>query len=144
MEAMSDIVWMINSKNDRFENILVRMQSLAAELFEAKNYHLHFFGGENLSSVKLGMEERKNFYLIYKEALNNIAKYAECNNVWIDMNYEQGEVVMNIKDDGKGFNSMQRTDGNGLTNMHERAVQMKGSLTVESNSGSGTVITLTF
>jgi signal transduction histidine kinase len=39
---------------------------------------------------------------------------------------------------------MQEPVGNGLTNMQERAKQMKGNLTVESNSGSGTVITLTF
>jgi ligand-binding sensor domain-containing protein len=35
MNAMNDIVWMINARNDRFENIMVRMRTLASELFEA-------------------------------------------------------------------------------------------------------------
>ena len=49
------------------------------------------------------MEERKNFYLIYKEALNNIVKYANSKNVWIEMKQENGNVKMHIRDDGSGF-----------------------------------------
>ena len=46
MEAMSDIVWTINSRNDRFENIINRMRASAAELFEAKGYDCIYFNAE--------------------------------------------------------------------------------------------------
>ena len=49
------------------------------------------------------MQTRKNFYLIFKEAINNAAKYAECKNVWIDISLEGKKLVMKIRDDGKGF-----------------------------------------
>ena len=41
---MSDIVWAINPGNDRFENILSRMQAFAAEILETKNCMLHAAG----------------------------------------------------------------------------------------------------
>ena len=69
MDAMNDIVWTINARNDRFENIINRMREHAIQLFEAKDYALHFNFDEQLNHVKFDMEKRKDFYLIYKEAL---------------------------------------------------------------------------
>jgi signal transduction histidine kinase len=144
MDAMSDIVWMINSRNDRFENIIVRMRSLAAEIFEATNSKLHMHFDEGLNHVNLNMEERKNFYLIYKEAVNNIAKYAECKDVWISMNLARNKIILEIKDNGKGFDAKSMHEGNGLFNMRKRADILKGNLTVTSNPGEGTLIKLNF
>jgi signal transduction histidine kinase/ligand-binding sensor domain-containing protein len=144
MEAMSDIVWMINSRNDRFENIIVHMRAHTAELLEAKNIELHMSFDERLNSVKLGMGERKNFYLIYKEALNNIVKYAECKNVWIEMKLNHSTVYLKIKDDGKGFNTATPDRGNGLINMQKRAEMLNGDLKIESTAGAGTTVTLQF
>ena len=90
------------------------------------------------------MAYRKNFYLIFKEALNNAAKYAQCKNVWVNISHGESHATMKIKDDGKGFNNSKQSAGNGLGNMQERARQMNGSLGVESGPNSGTVITLTF
>ncbi len=68
MEAMNDIVWMIDASNDRFENIIIRMRELAVELIEAKKYSLQLNIDDRLNNVKLGMQERKNFWLIYKRS----------------------------------------------------------------------------
>jgi ligand-binding sensor domain-containing protein/two-component sensor histidine kinase len=144
MEAMSDIVWMINSRNDRFENMIVHMRTHAAELFEAKGFELHMRFDENLNSVKMGMSERKNFYLIYKEALNNIVKYAGGKNVWIEMKLDHGTIQLKIMDDGKGFETAGPARGNGLVNMRRRAELLKGSLSIESAEGAGTTIALKF
>ncbi len=143
-EAMSDIVWMINTRNDRFENIIIRMRALAAELFEAKHQQLNMDLDERLNDVKLGMEERKNFYLIYKEALNNIVKYACCKNVWIEMKMQDAAINLKIKDDGKGFDLEKHYHGNGLNNMKRRAELLKGSLFIHSEPGIGTSVELNF
>jgi signal transduction histidine kinase len=143
-EAMSDIVWMINTGNDRFENIMVRMRSLAAELFETRDQRLHMEFDEKLNGVKLGMEERKNFYLIYKEALNNIAKYAGCKQVWIEMKLHDSCINLKVRDDGNGFDAEKDHHGNGLKNMRRRAEMLKGNLFVYSQPGRGTSVELNF
>ena len=144
MEAMNDIVWMINTRNDRFENIIVRMRTLAAELTETSDCELQMNFDESLNDVKLNMEERKNFYLIYKEAFNNLAKYAGCKNVWVNMSLRQTTVTLIIRDNGKGFDVANTSTGNGMFNMKKRAEFLNGTLKVDSKIGEGTTLQLRF
>jgi signal transduction histidine kinase len=144
MEAMNDIVWMINTRNDRFENIMVRMRTLAAEFSETSHCSLHLHFDESLNSVKLNMEERKNFYLIYKEAINNTAKYAGCETLWVEMKLIHNTVTLKIIDNGKGFDMDNIAKGNGMFNMKKRAQMLKGALTVVSTVGEGTTLQLSF
>jgi signal transduction histidine kinase len=144
MEAMDDIVWMINTRNDRFENIMVRMRTLAAEFSDTSGCVLHLDFDEHLNDISLNMEGRKNFYLIYKEAINNIAKYAGCTSVWIEMKITHKMITLTILDNGKGFNMANPVKGNGLSNMKKRAELLKGALRVKSTLGEGTSIQLSF
>ena len=145
MESMNDIVWNINTKNDAFEHIINRMREHAYQLFEAKGYTLHFNFNDNLIRLKMGMEKRKDFYLIYKEALNNIAKYASGKNVWITLVANNAAINLTIRDDGKGFDMKTvRKNSNGLTNMHYRTAALKGKISIISTPGKGTEIHLSF
>ncbi|MGV3586613.1 MAG: ligand-binding sensor domain-containing protein [Adhaeribacter sp.] len=144
MEAMNDIVWMINTRNDRFENIMARMRTLAAEFSESSDCKLHLDLDEKLNHIKLDMEARKNFYLIYKEAINNTAKYAVCKSLWIEMKLQQNTVTLIIRDNGKGFDLANTNNGNGMFNMKKRAEMLKGVLTIVSKVGKGTTLELSF
>ena len=90
------------------------------------------------------MDHRKNFYLIFKEAVHNAAKYAECKNIWVKIESATPHLRMIIKDDGKGFDVQHAKRGNGLANMHKRASQMTGRLAVASGAMQGTTVTLVF
>ena len=102
---MSDIVWMIKSGNDSFENVLQRMSQFAFEILEAKNIELDFANTESLPALKLTMEQRKNFYLFFKEAINNAAKYSEAEKVSVCIAQKDHTVEMSISDDGRGFDT---------------------------------------
>ena len=117
---------------------------MAAEIFEVKNCALHIELDDKLNSVKLNMEKRKNFYLIYKEAINNIAKYAACKDVWIQMQMHHNEVMLQIKDNGNGFDIVNKKNGNGLINMQQRTNMLKGKLIVTSKINEGTLVELRF
>ncbi|MEP7318993.1 MAG: triple tyrosine motif-containing protein, partial [Panacibacter sp.] len=144
IEALSDIVWTVNAKNDRFENIINRMRAAAIELFEASGYELQLQFDEQLNTLKLGMEDRKNFYLIYKEAINNVAKYAAGKNVSIHLSLDRSTILLSVKDDGKGFSINREDQGNGLTNMKKRTQELQGQLEIISGQGNGTEIKLAF
>jgi signal transduction histidine kinase len=145
MESMNDIVWNINTKNDAFENIIRRMREHAYQLLEAKGYTIHFEFNEDLYKMKLEMEKRRDFYLIYKEAINNIAKYANGKNVWITVNLKNSKVSFIVSDDGQGFDPGPFTEkGNGLGNMNYRAAALNGKIEITSSPGAGTVIYLIF
>jgi signal transduction histidine kinase len=90
------------------------------------------------------MQERKNFYLVFKEAINNIAKYAGCSDVWIEMTLKNKQVILSIRDNGKGFDPEIARKGNGLINMRTRAEQLKGTLNIDTVPGEGTTIRFSF
>ena len=142
MEAMDDIVWSIKPDNDTIQKITGRMREFATSVLEAKDIELDFKVDENVKDVKLNMEARRDFFLIFKEAVNNIAKYARCSHVFIHVAYHQQRLILSIKDDGIGFNVQAADNGNGLGNMQKRTESLKGRLQVQSKPGEGTKITL--
>jgi len=143
-ESMSDIVWMIDSRNDKFENVILKIRSLASETLGANpQINLHMQIDEEIHHLKIDMKQRKNFYMIYKECLNNISKYASCRNVWITLKADQQTIYLEIKDDGVGF-EVDKTKGNGLIYMKKRAADIPGEINIQSIPGEGTSIKLRF
>ncbi len=148
MEVISDIVWTINTKNDSFANVIDRMRAFAVEILESKNISIHFDIDESANEIHMDMDKRKNLYLIFKETINNAAKYSQCKNVWIEIKLIRGRIRLLIKDDGIGFNINEKQkgklSGNGLYNMQKRANDMKGKLVMESQPQQGTTMMLEF
>ena len=144
IEVMSDIVWTINPNNDTFENIISRMSTLAYNLLKAKNIEHTFQADESLNETKLSLESRRNFYLIFKEALNNLVKYSNATRASILLTRENGMIKLSVRDNGIGFDVTQTSKGNGLLNMKNRADEMKAQLKIESEKGSGTNVELIF
>src|SRR5579871_1279289 len=143
IDNMNDIVWAINPKNDQFENILQRMQYFAGELLSGKNILLQFNADEKAKTIKLPMEKRKNFYLIFKEAINNAYKYSNAKTVSVNIGLSTNEMIMNIEDDGSGFDYHQKTfGGNGLKNMQTRAREIDAQLNISTIKDKGTAIVL--
>jgi len=142
IDNMNDIVWAINPKNDQFENILHRMQYFAGELLSGKNILLHFSADEKVRNIKLSMARRKNFYLIFKEAINNAFKYSNAKTVAVRISQNANLMTMVIADDGSGFDTRMQSDGNGLNNMKVRANEIGAHITVSSSLNKGTEVNL--
>jgi signal transduction histidine kinase len=78
--------------------------------------------------------------LIIKEALNNIAKYSEAENVEVNVAVQGTHLTVDISDNGKGFDIHLIKQGNGLSNMKSRAESLHGNLEIVSAPGKGTFI----
>jgi signal transduction histidine kinase len=145
MENMNDIVWSINPNNDKFIATIDRLEIFANEILNAKGIKLHFSISEEIKDQKLSMQQRKNIYLICKEAINNIAKYSEANNCTIEIRNENRDITIRITDDGKGIDQTTRTlGGNGIINMKKRTSELKGMLDIFSEKNMGTSLSLRF
>lgn len=142
MEAMDDIVWSIKPSNDTMQRITARMREFATNVLEAKEIDLRFSVDEAVNDVKLDMEARRDLFLLFKEAVNNIAKYSKCSKATIDITSRQKRLILVVKDDGVGFYEDEADNGNGLGNMRKRADALKGRLQIQSDPGHGTRITL--
>ncbi len=142
IDAMSDIVWTVTPENDSFAKIIFRMKSFAYNLFRAKKIEFTFQSDESLNEKKLSLEGRRNLYLIFKEAVNNLVKYSGATTVAITLVSENEFIKLRILDNGIGFDTAQDNIGNGLKNMKRRADEMKASFKIESSKGNGTQIEL--
>jgi two-component system sensor histidine kinase UhpB len=92
--------------------------------------------------INLSIRQRKAIYLISKEAINNSFKYAACSNIYYNLSSTGSKWQLRIQDDGKGFIPAENKKGNGLKNMQARADEIGATLSIESQTGNGTTITL--
>jgi two-component system sensor histidine kinase UhpB len=143
-ENMSDIVWTIKSTNDHFENVTQRMNQFASEILDAKNIELDFKSDASLSTSRLRMEQRKNFYLFFKEVINNAAKYSDAKKISVCIAQKDHYVEMNIRDDGKGFDTNKIFSGNGTNTLKKRAAELNGYFKITSQINEGTSVQLKF
>jgi signal transduction histidine kinase len=143
-ETMADIIWAIYTKNDSFNNLLLRMKDFAFELLKPLNIQVQFAFPEELKALSLNPEQRKNVYYIFKEAINNAVKHSECSSISVACAIKNKVVSLEISDNGKGFDLDTVKRNNGLGNMQSRADELNGTLKIVSNINSGTHITLSF
>jgi two-component sensor histidine kinase len=143
-QALDDIVWSINTKNDTLAQTVARMRRYAAEVFDAANITYTLQLDEQFEKYKLNMEQRRDCFLIFKEAINNIYKHANAKHVEIKVWIEKGHLHMIICDDGKGFDTTTQTHRNGIKNIHNRIEKWKGKIAMNSVQGVGTVTQVNF
>jgi len=142
MESMSDIVWAINPANDLLENTILKMKEFAISILEPAGIAFTFNEENDLAELKLSVDERKNLYLIFKEAVNNVAKYSGASRADIELKKSGGRFYMKITDNGNGFDTAKQYTGNGLKNMRSRAAEMNADLEIISRPVGGTCVSI--
>jgi signal transduction histidine kinase len=121
---------LIDSMNALIE-MVVSSTNLLIE-FDHTGYHGH-----------LSMNQKLALYRILQEQLNNIVKHAEATRVWILLFQSEGETVLSISDNGKGFDSTVKTNGMGLNNIISRAKIFGGTVHIESTAQKGCFLNIT-
>jgi signal transduction histidine kinase len=142
LESIGDMVWVINPANDNFEKLMFRMKEFTAEILEPLKINYHFLEEGILHAIQLNVEQRKEIYLIFKEAITNAAKYSGTAEMLITLSENNGLLNMEIRDKGAGFDPQNVVHGNGLKNMKTRASRIGAEFHIESLKGQGTNIVL--
>jgi signal transduction histidine kinase len=105
--------------------------------------HVHF--ESEMSDDFFPGEDAIHIYRIVQEALNNVARHSKAEQAWVVLRESQGEMSLEIRDNGAGFDlrgEMDRAagEGLGLMGMRERAEHLSGSCRIESAPGQGTAV----
>jgi signal transduction histidine kinase len=142
MESMSDIVWSITPGNDSLEHVVAKMKEFAAEILEPKNITYRFSGDDSLKDTTLSLDKRKNLFLIFKEAVNNAAKYSGATDLEIIFARQGNTLSLSVSDNGGGFEPERVRTGNGLKNMKARASALRARFDFDTRVEKGTRIAL--
>ena len=109
--------------------------------FQHLNIKIDF---EKQLEVDLTYEQKLMIYRIIQEQTNNIIKHADASAVSISLKEKGGQVFLEIKDDGKGFEKGKQPNGIGFINIFSRVEAFGGSSTIKSSPGKGCVLEIMF
>ena len=139
--SMSDIVWAINPRRDSLTDVVQRMRRFASDVLTARGiaFSVDAPDGER---VRLGADVRRHVYLIFKESINNLVRHSGATSARIELAIDHGRLVLDVDDDGVGFDAGEAHAGHGLASLRDRALSIGGSLQVDSAPGRGTRLRL--
>ena len=106
-----------------------------------KNFGIHCVFESLLYEPQFNTKQSNALFRIYQEALTNIARHANATRVDAVLSQEENRIVLEIRDNGKGFNPNDMAKKTlGLKGMQERALMIDGDFHIESTPGQGTYI----
>ncbi|MCA6362201.1 MAG: hypothetical protein IM638_04140 [Bacteroidetes bacterium] len=141
--TINDIIWNVNPKFDSVAELFQKMTRYAAESLEATGISYTIEQPDSIPTIALNSKIKYNFFLVFKEAVNNAAKYSNAEDVRIRFNCSSRALHFDISDNGVGITDAQRTKGNGLGNMAARAADIQAVFKIDTAPGKGTFISLT-
>ena len=141
-QAMDEIVWAINPRNDRLDNLVTYLDAYAQTFLASAGIDFRSGYPEQIPEHALSAQSRHSLFLAFKESLANAARHAECHTVRVVLSAADDQLTLLISDDGKGFvASPENESGNGLANMRRRLETLGGRCSIKSVVGQGTTVT---
>jgi ligand-binding sensor domain-containing protein len=143
VDAMSDIVWAINPDHDRLSNLVYRMRRFATDVLGGQGIELLFRSSVAEHDLKIGVDVRRQVYLIFKEGVHNIARHSGAGRVQVDLDRVEDSLSLRLSDNGAGFDPNAEYQGRGLANMRKRAATLRGTVELVSAPGKGALLRMT-
>lgn len=133
--AMNDVLWSIDARNDKIGSLIDRMREHAGEILFPLEIEVNFTVKGIDPEKEIDSVIRRNIFLIFKEAVNNIAKHSGASTASILIEKRQEELILIMEDDGKENKKSKPGNGQGLSNMKMRAHAINGELNIVSRQG---------
>jgi len=150
LQALDEIVWAVNPRNDTLEQLGAYLSQYAREYFQDTPVECDVSLQGELPHLAMSAEVRHNFFVAFEESLNNVLKHSGASKVRIELGVGEGRLSMSVSDNGRGFENppdQARPDGavskgNGLGNMRQRLRDVGGQCTIQSRLGKGTTVSM--
>jgi signal transduction histidine kinase/ligand-binding sensor domain-containing protein len=138
VEQMSDIVWAVSPRHDRFDALLHRMRRFAEDTLESAGVDLSFESEGVDHEFTAPLELRRPLYLVFKEAIHNIAKHSGAHKAMVRISRDRSSIRLTISDDGRGFDFSAQRHGEGIDSITRRIKSVGGTAAWGTSPGSGT------
>ncbi|WP_445666191.1 ligand-binding sensor domain-containing protein [Fodinibius sp. AD559] len=136
VSSLDDIVWSIDARNDTIGDLTDRMQDYVNNVLPDRKV---FYDFDCDMQQQLDVSVKENLYLIFKEAVNNIAKHSNAERVDVKLIADGSGFTMGIKDNGTGA-SGSRKSGQGMRNMRMRAKRIDAEITFNNKNGFEVIV----
>jgi ligand-binding sensor domain-containing protein len=140
-QKADQIIWALNPGYDSTSDLSAYLHFYGKGFLENSDLTFHF-KDEILQDINLSSLQRRNIFLIYKEALNNVVKHAKATDVNIFIKTDNNQLFLCVEDNGIGVNAPKSRTG--LKSMSKRAEEINAVLLIRSEPNTkGTKLCLT-
>jgi signal transduction histidine kinase len=144
IDQLRDTIWAMNKDEISLTDLQSRTLAFIEKAKVAKQQIKFKFNNEVTSEVQFSALQGMHLFRVIQEAINNSLKYANASLVTIDFKEENKQLIINIKDDGIGFEKETVQLGNGLYNMQKRMDEIDAEIQVNSKPSEGTEIVVKY
>lgn len=142
--SLDEIVWAVNPRNDTLGAVADYLGGFAQQFFRSTATRCRLDIDPEPRDMAVESEVRHALFLAFKEAVNNVARHAGAEECRIGLATRDGDLTIQVSDDGHGFDPLAAgfTAGEGLQNIRERLAAVGGWQRIESTPGRGTTVVL--
>jgi signal transduction histidine kinase len=117
------------------------MRQFASDMLMARDVQFEFRASNRENEIRIGAEMRRQMFLIFKECVHNVIRHANCTRVEIDLCVKRETLVLQMRDNGVGFEPTTALNGHGLASMRDRAKRLGAKIEVTTGD-QGTAVNL--
>jgi len=135
ISMLSDIIWSIDARKDTLGDLFTRMQDFGMDVLTPRQILIRFEWDRTGDRTNIPFNIRQNLYLIFKEAINNIARHSDARNVVCRWTESDNRFRFEVEDDGAGMREQTKRGGFGLHNMKMRAGKIGANFELNTERG---------
>jgi signal transduction histidine kinase len=145
-ECVDDLRLMVDAQEPAARDISTLLGMLRYRLnrrIQTAGIQLHWTMGDLMQRKALEPSQSLDLLRILQEAVTNALRHAGARNIEISVRQVRAQIEVRVHDDGRGFHATAGVAaGRGIGSMHARAIRLGATLSVESEVGAGTVVTV--
>ena len=136
LNKMNAIIWSMNSSNDTVDNLVSYIRAYATDFFDGTSINCKITTPSFIPDKEISGDKRRNFFLSFKETLNNSLKHSKATEIKIDISVDNN-LLIKIADNGIGLVvENDKLFGNGIKNITRRMLIIGGNYSIANNEGA--------
>ena len=141
IDQMSEIVWLLNQKDNMLNQLLAHLRLYMAEYLQRTDNEIKLKFSNNITEeFTINGVQRRNILFVVKEVFHNVIKHSRATVFFMECSATNDKVIIMMKDNGIGLPENIHPNRNGLNIVKKRVAAIGGKISLDTNYG--TLITI--